>query len=168
MSAAVLNTLKKVPVPLFGSAATAVAFTSRIASKAPKYAPWGVPLGAGALWFVWPAVDEEWKQSIGMGTPAPAAAPAPAKEEPKVELSAEALEKVEKAYVSEAEVKELTEEEKAVVKAVAAGDFSLLEKEWDAFQLKATVPGDGDDDDEDDDDDDDEDDEEEEEDDDDE
>mmetsp|Transcript_24902 Transcript_24902/g.31352 ORF Transcript_24902/g.31352 Transcript_24902/m.31352 type:complete len:162 (-) Transcript_24902:74-559(-) len=154
MSAALFNTLKKVPVPLFGSAATAAAFGARKAASIPRFAPWALPLGAGALWFVWPAVDEEWKATtFGSSAPAP--------EEKKVELSPEAIEKVEKAYV--VEEKELTAEEKAVVKAVAGGDFSLLEKEWDAFQVKASVPGDGDDDDDDDEDDDEEDEEEEEE-----
>ncbi len=154
MSAAILNSLKKVPLPLFGSASTAVAWASPKLRALPKLGPWALPLSVGGLWFVWPAVDEEWKQSIGLGSsPAEPAAAAPA---PKVELSDEAKEKIEKAYVVEAhgEVKkELTEEEKAVMKAVAAGDYSLLEKEWEAFQEKACVPGDGDDDDDDDDDD---------------
>ena len=151
MSAAAMNALKKVPFPLFGTAATAIAFTTRKASILPKLAPWGLPLGLGGLWFVWPAVDEEWKQSFS----APAAPAAAAPEEKKVELSEEAIEKIDKAYV--VEVKELTEVEKAVVKATAGGDFSLLEKEWDTFQEKASNPNeDDDDDDEDDDDDDDE------------
>ena len=58
------NVLKKVPVPLFGTAATAVQFGAKKATSAPRYAQWGVPLAAGGLWFVWPAVDEEWKQSL--------------------------------------------------------------------------------------------------------
>ncbi len=147
-----LNSLKKIPVPLFGTASTAVAFTSRKVAILPKLAPWALPLSVGGLWFVWPAVDEEWKQSIGLSS-SPAAAPAPAPEK-KVELSEEAKEKIEKAYVSEAEVKkELTEEEKAVMKAVAAGDYSLLEKDWEAFTIKAMNPEEDDDDEEEDDDD---------------
>ena len=154
-SAAFMNSLKRVPVPLFGSATTAVAWTGRQLSVLPKLAPWALPLSVGGMWFVWPAVDEEWKQSIGLGSSPAAPAPA-AEEEKKVELSSEAQEKIEKAYVVEGgeEKKELTDEEKAVMKAVAAGDYSLLEKEWEAFQQKACVPGDGDDDDDDDDDDD--------------
>ncbi|GFH53085.1 hypothetical protein CTEN210_09561 [Chaetoceros tenuissimus] len=58
------NALKKLPVPLFGTAATAVQFGAKKATSAPRYAQWGVPLAAGGLWFVWPAVDEEWKQSL--------------------------------------------------------------------------------------------------------
>ena len=82
------------------------------------------------------------------------------KAEPIV-LSKEAQEKVEKAYV--VETVELTEEEVAVMKAVSKGDYSALEQDWDTFQVKASVPGDGDDDDDDDDEDDDEEDEDEEE-----
>ena len=144
-SLSLLNSLKKVPVPLFGSASTAVAWTGRKVTRLPKLAPWALPLSVGGLWFVWPAVDEEWKQSIGFGSPPPAEPAPPA--EKKVELSDEAKAKIENAYVVEGEVKkELTEEEKAVVKAVAAGDFSLLEKEWESFHVKAMNPEEDDDD----------------------
>ena len=156
MSASLINVLKKVPAPLFGTAATAVQFGAKKAASAPRYAQWGVPLVAGGLWFVWPAVDEEWKQSIGFGSaPAEAAKPEEKKEgEAKpaivVELSEEAKEKIEKAYV--VETVELTDEEKAVMKAVSKGDFAALEKDWDEFSEKSMIPGDGDDDDDDDDD----------------
>ncbi len=90
---------------------------------------------AGGLWFVWPAVDEEWKKSVfgssSSSTPAPEAKPA-------VELDQKVMEKVEKAYV--VEEKHLTEQETNVVKAIEKGDFSDLEKEWDNFQIKAENP----------------------------
>jgi len=153
MSASLLNVLKKVPAPIFGTAATALQFGVRKAASAPRYAQWAVPAVVGGLWFVWPAVDEEWKQSIfSSSTEEASAAPdAEQKEEPVV-LSEDAKEKIEKAYVVEAPV-ELTDEEKAVMKAVEKGDFSDLEKDWEEFQVKAQVPGDGDDDDDDDNDD---------------
>ncbi len=69
MSAAAI--LKSIPVPLFGSASTAIAFTSRKVAILPKFAPWAVPLTTGGLWFVWPAVDDEWKQSMGLKSPPP-------------------------------------------------------------------------------------------------
>lgn len=154
MSASLLNTLKKVPVPLFGTAATALQFGCKKVSSAPRYAQWAAPVVAGGLWFVWPAVDEEWKQSIGFGSSAaaPAAAPSQEKKEEPIVLSDEAKEKIEKAYVVESE--ELSDDEKAVLKAVSKGDFSALEKDWDNFQEKASIPGDGDDDDDDEDEDD--------------
>ncbi len=38
-------------------------------------AMWGIPLGVGALWFVFPAIDDDFKQSIGFSrsTPLPPA-----------------------------------------------------------------------------------------------
>jgi len=151
MSASLLNVLKKVPVPIFGTAATALQFGGRKAASAPRYAQWAVPAVVGGLWFVWPAVDEEWKQSIfGSSPEETSAAPAADQKEEPVVLSEDAKEKIEKAYV--VETVELTDEEKAVMKAVEKGDFSDLEKDWEAFQVKAQVPGDGDDDDDDDDD----------------
>ncbi len=158
MSAQLLNILKKVPAPIFGNAAVAAKFGMQKATSAPRYAPWALPAVVGGLWFVWPAVDEEWKQSFGSS--GDEAAPEEKKEEPVV-LSEEAQEKVEKAYV--VETVELTEEEKSVMKAVEKGDFSALEKEWDSFTVKAMNPEDDDDDDDDEDDDEDEDEEEEEE-----
>ena len=153
MSAA-FNAISKIPIPLFGTAATAFAFASKKAANSPKWVGWAVPVATGALWFVWPAVDEEWKLEVGISGSTPSVSSA---EEDKIELSASALKKIENAYipvnlhVEPLEV--LREDEKAVIKAVAEGDFSLLEKEWDTFQMKASVPGDGDDDDDDDDDD---------------
>jgi hypothetical protein len=162
---AILNTLKKVPAPIFGTAAIAMGFTSRKAAALPRYAQWGLPALVGGLWFVWPAVDEEWKQSVGIS---PAAAPPAADEDAAAagaeapvpsalaSLSDEAQAKVESAHLPEPE-KALTEEEKAVMKAISEGDFSELEKEWDNFAVKTMNPNDDDDDDDDDDDEEDED-----------
>ena len=151
MASAVFNSLKQIPAPLFGTAATALAFTKQKITSAPRYAPWALPASIGALWFVWPAVDEEWKQSIGFSRPPAAAAPAAVETSSpsplKVELSPAALSKVESAYVVHEE--ELSDEEKSVLKAMAKGDYSALEQDWDKFQDKATIPGDGDDDDDD-------------------
>ena len=135
-------------MPLFGTAATAFQFGAKKAASAPRYAQWAIPAVAGGIWFIWPAVDEEWKQSIFTGSPAAESAGGPAedmKEEPVV-LSEEAKNKIEKAYVVETAV-ELTDDEKAVMKAVQKGDFTLLEKEWDSFQVRASNPEEDDDDD---------------------
>ena len=95
-------------------------------------------------------MDEEWKQSIGIGSSSadPAASPAAEdqKEEPIV-LSEEAVEKVEKAYV--VETVELTDAEKEAMKSVEKGDFTVFEKDWDNFNLKAMNPEEDDDDDDD-------------------
>lgn len=160
MNASLLNTLKKVPAPLFGSAAVAVQFGARKASAAPRFAPWALPAIAGGLWFVWPAVDEEWKKSVFGSSSSAESTPAP-EAKPAVELDQKVMDKVEKAYV--VEEKHLTEQEKNVVNAIEKGDFSELEKEWDNFQMKAENPEEDDDEEEEEDDDDEEEEEEEEE-----
>ena len=143
-----LRNLSKIPTPLFGNAATAVAWTSQKVKGLPRFAPWGLPAFVGVMWFVWPAVDDGWKIEMGfLPDPEAAKAAAPAAAPEPVKLSEEASEKVMTAH--KPEVHELTADEKAVVKAVSAGDFSSLEKEWDTFAEKAMNPEDDDDDDDD-------------------
>mmetsp|Transcript_23324 Transcript_23324/g.32809 ORF Transcript_23324/g.32809 Transcript_23324/m.32809 type:complete len:167 (-) Transcript_23324:222-722(-) len=163
MQAQLVNTLSKIPVPLFGSASTAFKAGCIKASRLPKYASWGLPAAMGITWFIWPAVDPEFKQSLSFGSSSSAESPAPAatNDDEKIVLGDEAKAKVENAYVAHAPP-ELSEDEKSVMKAVAKGDFTDLEKDWDAFAEKASNPGEDDDDDDDDEEDDDDDEEEEE------
>ena len=111
------------------------------------------------MWFIWPAVSDDFKISIGMlpdpeaeaaSSSADSKAPAVA---PAVELSEEAQEKVENAYKSHDQIVEekMSDEEKAVLKAVEKGDLSALDNDWDEFMAKAIKPGEDDDDDDDDD-----------------
>ncbi len=44
MNASLLNTLKKVPAPLFGSAAVAFQFGASKASAVPRFVPWALPV----------------------------------------------------------------------------------------------------------------------------
>ncbi|KAL7472499.1 hypothetical protein ACHAXS_012846 [Conticribra weissflogii] len=137
------------PLPLFGSARTAAAFTIAKARTLPRFAGWALPLATGALWFVWPAVDDQWKIDMGIkADPAAAAkAAAAAEEEAKksapVQLSADATKKVETAY--KAHVVEETEDDKLLAEAAKKGDFSFLEEKWEAFNEKAIKPGEDDD-----------------------
>jgi len=147
-----MSLLYRIPTPLFGNAAVAFAWGTKKASALPRYAPWAVPGIVGALWFVWPAVDEGWKISVGiMADPEAAKASAPqtetAKELDTINLSPEAKEVIANAHKG-AEAK-LTAEEMVVLANVKAGNFTDLEKEWDNFAQKAIVPGEDDDDDED-------------------
>lgn len=114
------------------------------------------------MWFIWPAVSDDFKISIGMlpdpeaeaassSADASASSKAPAVA-PAVELSEEAQEKVENAYKSHDQIVEekMSDEEKAVLKAVEKGDFGALDNDWDEFMTKAIKPGEDDDDDDDD------------------
>ena len=156
--ASLTKSLLRIPVPLFGTAASAFTLGVKKATAAPRYAMWALPGAAGAMWFIWPAVSDEFKISIGMlpdpeaeaasssadasASKAPAVAPA-------VELSEEAQEKVENAYKSHDQIVEekMSDEEKAVLKAVEKGDLSALDNDWDEFMTKAIKPGEDDDDD---------------------
>mmetsp|Transcript_17214 Transcript_17214/g.26976 ORF Transcript_17214/g.26976 Transcript_17214/m.26976 type:complete len:169 (+) Transcript_17214:112-618(+) len=149
--------IRTLPLPLFGTLQTATTFTLAKSRALPRLAGWVLPLGVGALWFIWPAVDDEWKQEMGFKSDPEAALKAveeaKAKELAKktvVELPVEVMAKVEGAYKGE-EVDEVTaEEDLMLVKAAGTGDFTYLEEQWEAFNDKAIRPGEDDDDDDDD------------------
>eukprot|EP00563_Minutocellus_polymorphus_P001026 CAMPEP_0181039722 /NCGR_PEP_ID=MMETSP1070-20121207/10643_1 /TAXON_ID=265543 /ORGANISM="Minutocellus polymorphus, Strain NH13" /LENGTH=179 /DNA_ID=CAMNT_0023117637 /DNA_START=137 /DNA_END=676 /DNA_ORIENTATION=+ len=168
--ASLTKSLLRIPVPLFGTAASALTLGMKKATAAPRYAMWALPGAAGAMWFIWPAVSDDFKISLGMlpdpEAEAAAAADASAAKTAAVvpavtvELSEEAQEKVDNAYKSDDQVVEekMSDEEKAVLKAVEKGDFDVLDNDWDQFMEKSIKPGEDDDDDDEDDDDDDDDD----------
>ena len=62
----ILNAIHPLPVPLFGSVRTASMFLCAKSKALPKMAGWVVPLSTGALWFIWPAVDDGWKIEMGI------------------------------------------------------------------------------------------------------
>eukprot|EP00956_Cyclotella_meneghiniana_P025086 scaffold51539_cov69-Cyclotella_meneghiniana.AAC.3 len=115
-----------------------------------------------ALWFVWPAVDDGWKISVGIKADPEAAAKAAeaAKEAPVTKaaveekavaaLPAAALQEIEEAPKAHAHVE--TDQDKLFVKAASTGDFTYLEEKWEEFADKSTRPGEDDDEDEEDDD----------------
>jgi len=154
MASALTKSLLRIPVPLFGTAASAVSLGTRKAMAIPRYALWALPGAAGAMWFIWPAVGDDFKISIGLlpdpeaEADAPAAAAAPA-----VELSEEAQAKVDNAYKSEDQIVEekMSDDDKAILASTAKGDFSVLDNDWDQFMEKSIKPGEDDDDDDEDD-----------------
>lgn len=155
MASTLTKSLLRIPVPLFGTAASAVSLGTRKAMAIPRYAMWALPAAAGAMWFIWPAVGDDFKISIGLlpdpeaeKDEAPAAAAAPA-----VELSEEAQAKVDNAYKSEDQIVEekMSDDEKAVLASIAKGDLSVLDNDWDQFMEKSIKPGEDDDDDDEDD-----------------
>ena len=109
----------------------------------------------GALWFIWPAVDDEWKISIGLKADPEAAAKAaeavrsaqPSKaaveEKAMATLPAAALKEIEDAPKAHAHVE--TDEDKLFAKAAASGDFTYLEEKWETFAEKSSRPGEEDD-----------------------
>eukprot|EP00545_Synedropsis_sp_CCMP1620_P012513 CAMPEP_0119003006 /NCGR_PEP_ID=MMETSP1176-20130426/293_1 /TAXON_ID=265551 /ORGANISM="Synedropsis recta cf, Strain CCMP1620" /LENGTH=175 /DNA_ID=CAMNT_0006954559 /DNA_START=87 /DNA_END=614 /DNA_ORIENTATION=+ len=162
-NALVKSSLGRLPIPIFGSVATLGMWARHSSRSAGPAVGWGFPLVVGGLWFVWPAVDEEWKISMGFmsgdvaGAPAAEAADAGAPAAVVVELSEAAQEAVENAYIPpDAELHEPTEKDIQIGKELRSGEFTTLESDWDDFLAKAIKPGEDDDDDDDDDDEDDE------------
>jgi hypothetical protein len=143
------------PAPIFGTVGTGLAVGLNKTRVLPKYLPWGVPAVVGGLWFIWPAVDEEFKVSIGMAAdPAAAAAVAPA----EIQLDEEATAKVLKAHRADDhddddDTPALTPAQLEAIAKIESGDFTPLEEDWDNFLEKAIRPGEDDDDDDDDEDD---------------
>lgn len=107
---------------------------------------YGAVGAVGTLCLVWPLIDQEWKERRGLvvfkeNTYTP---------QPVVPKGIQGI------YVGSNNVHpEITQSERATLQMMSSGDYSLLEKEWEAFQIKACKPGDGDDDDDDEDEDDD-------------
>jgi hypothetical protein len=61
-----LQTIHPLPLPVFGSVKTASMFLCAKSKTLPRMVGWIGPVSVGALWFVWPAVDEEWKVQMGI------------------------------------------------------------------------------------------------------
>lgn len=79
--------------------------------------------------------------------------PAPPEELPEVKLDAKAVAAIAKAPMGGAHAAAGHGQDEAAVKAEilksVAGDQAGLQKEWDSFYAKSTIPGEGDDDDDD-------------------
>jgi len=146
--------LGTIPAPIFGNGAALGRIVARYFPVVAPAIKWALPLSVGGLWFVWPAVDDEFKIQIGMMKP-PADPEDAGKPPPPLTWDASAQSAIAGAYV---EKPELDDAAKEVYAQIRAGDFSQIEKEWDETMLRISSPGDGDDSDDDDDDDEDEDD----------
>lgn len=58
--------LGRLPIPIFGSVATFANWARHSSRSLVPAAGWALPGVVGGLWFIWPAVDEEWKISMGL------------------------------------------------------------------------------------------------------
>ena len=121
------------PVPVFGNLTFLSHWSQSIGRVLRPAAPWALPFVAGALWFVWPAVDDDFKIEWGfMKDPTPP----PTAPSSDVKLDAAGKKAAENAFkVGHAEHAP-SEKEVQIMKEIRKGDFSTLEKDWDAFNLK--------------------------------
>mmetsp|Transcript_14962 Transcript_14962/g.25385 ORF Transcript_14962/g.25385 Transcript_14962/m.25385 type:complete len:175 (-) Transcript_14962:120-644(-) len=166
---AIVNTANRFALPLFGSVATFRQWSKHSSRTFVAFAPMTVPLGTFFVWFMWPAIAPSWKTEVGL-----VSAPKTSDEIVNasklkgggavsvtpmgVTFDAAAQAAIDNAHVAGGGGK-VTAQDIAISQQIAAGNYSELQKEWEASIF---TPGD-DDDDDDDDDDEDEDDEEEEE-----
>lgn len=127
--AAFFRAALNIPVPQFATLSGLAAYSRNVGRyfMVPEMVPWAFTGLVGGMWFVWPALDDEWKQSWGMG-PSPEVVAPEAKEKPK--LDAVAIIEIETAH--KAHVEEVTEAEKQVIAEIRSGDFQTLEKSWEA------------------------------------
>lgn len=127
--AAIFRAAANIPVPQFATFSCLVSYSRNVGRyfMVPEMVPWAFTGLVGGMWFVWPALDDEWKQSWGMG-PSPEVVAPVAKEKPQ--LDAVAMIEIETAH--KAHVEEVTEAEKQVIAEIRSGDFHSLEKSWEA------------------------------------
>jgi hypothetical protein len=140
MSFSLPSFVAKIPLPIFGSGTIAATSTYSAAKSLPRYAPWAVPAVAGALWFVWPAVGDETK--IAWGILKDPAASKPAAAAPATSISVKDLDSSTKKAIEEAYLHHGSSTYSGpdpvpvdpITRAKRAqGDFTDLQKDWEAF-----------------------------------
>lgn len=139
MSAAIVTNLIRSPIgrlpfPIFGTVATVTAWGRHSSRSLKPLVGWGFPLVVGGLWFIWPAVDDEWQMEIGFKRNPNPPPPAP---KPEIKLDASATAAIDNAYkpaASEAP----TEKDIQIGKELRMGETTTLEEEWDNFLAKVS------------------------------
>ena len=94
--------------------------------------PWAFTVIVGGGWFIWPAIDEEWKNQFGLGEkPEEDVAVVVAVVQPDApKFDPETQFKIEQAHLKDAVVE--TEADKLVVEEIKGGHFGTLQKNWEA------------------------------------
>jgi len=144
MASSLAAVLARAPVPLFGSGELALRYGVKKAAKLPKYALWGAPLVAGGLWFIWPAVGDDTKISLGVMKDPEADAKAKAEKEAlekPIQLPSSATKAIETAFMSH--TGPLVDPK--ILAKIRAGDFTDLEKDWEQFHVDSLAYAEDDD-----------------------
>ena len=148
--ATIIKAVRSIPVPQFGNLTSMAEYGRNLGRcfMQPEMVPWAFTGIVGGAWFIWPALDDEWKQSWGFGTKdTELVVVAVPEAKGQVHLSEEAVLKIESAH--KAAVHEVTEIEKAIKAEVNAGNFATLEGSWEADMADFMKTEDEDEDDED-------------------
>lgn len=98
----------------------------------PEMVPWAFVAVVGGGWFIWPAIDEDWKNKFGLGEfPEEEEVVVVVQEQPeKPTFDPETQFKIDQAHLKDVEVE--TEADKIVVAEIKGGDFGSLEKAWES------------------------------------
>jgi len=96
----------------------------------PEMVPWAFVGVVGGGWFIWPAIDEEWKNQFGLGEKPEEEVIVVVQEPEKPAFDAETQFKIEQAHLKDVEVE--TEADKIVIAEIKGGDFGSLEKGWES------------------------------------
>ncbi len=81
-------------MPIFGTVALGLNFATHHAGSLPRFAPWALSVGVGAVWFVYPALTQDFKASFGIGLSLDAEAALKAASKASSKLSADESAKV--------------------------------------------------------------------------
>lgn len=97
----------------------------------PEMLPWAFVGVVGGGWFIWPAIDEDWKNQFGLGEkPEEEVVVVAVEEAAKPAFDPETQFKIEQAHLKDVEVE--TEADKLVIVEIKGGDFGSLEKGWES------------------------------------
>ena len=127
----------RIQIPLFGSVAYLSQWVKHHRRVLRPAAPWALPVVVGALWFVWPAVDPEFKIEWGFMKD-PNAKPPPPPAAP-LKLDAAGKKAADTAFMAGHAEHAPSEKEVQVMKEIRKGEFGTLEKDWDQFLAKVSM-----------------------------
>jgi len=144
----ILRHAANVPFPIFGTVATVTQWARHSSRSLYPGIGWALPAIVGGMWFIWPAVDPEWKLEMGITK---ASKTADEIKEISLTFDEDAQWAIANAHKTPEDFKPSVKDLQ-VQKEMRRGITTTLENEWDTFISRAIKPGEDDDDDDDDDD----------------
>ncbi len=132
----VKSPIGRIPFPVFGSVAVFTQWARHSARSVGPAIPMAFPAIVGGLWFIWPAVDPEFKIEWGFMKD-PNAKPKEAAPEAKLDVAGKKA--ADNAYKPAHADHHPTQLEIQAGKELRNGEFTTLEQEWDTFLVKVST-----------------------------
>jgi hypothetical protein len=132
--ASILRAVLNFPIPQFATVGGALQYGRSLGRSLsqPEMVPWAFVGIVGGGWFIWPAIDEDWKNQFGLGEKPEEEIIIVVNETPaKPAFDAETQFKIEQAHLKDAAEVE-TEADKIIIAEIKGGNFKLLEKGWES------------------------------------